>query len=75
MEKSREDAGQLKNVRFDWFQETLFVLDYLSCGFSKLEVICSGDRGRSSNLTKAATALMSINARDDVSQTFCIRER
>jgi hypothetical protein len=38
-----------------------------------LDVICSGDRGRGSNLTQAATAAMSINARDVVSQTFCIR--
>jgi len=37
---------------------------------SKLDVVCSGDRGRGSNLTQAAVAAINVNARDVVSKSF-----
>jgi hypothetical protein len=70
MEKSQEDAGQLKNLRFRLISRNSFRLSIVR--LPKLDVSCSGDRGRGSNLVRAATAAISINARDVVSQTFCI---
>ena len=72
MEKSQEDAGH-KKFRSRLISRNSFSLGLYSVRLSKLDVICSGDRGRGSNLTQAATAAMSINARDVVSQTFCIK--
>jgi hypothetical protein len=72
MEKSQEDAGQLKNLRFRLVARNFFSLGLSIGRLSKLDVICSGDRGRGSDLTQAAT--MSINARNVVSQTLCIKK-
>ena len=73
MEESQEDAGQLENLRFRLVSRISFSLGLSIVRLSKFDVICSGDRGRGSTLTQAATAAMSVNARDVVSQTFCIK--
>ncbi|MDO9071134.1 MAG: hypothetical protein Q7V36_06415, partial [Deltaproteobacteria bacterium] len=65
----------LKNLRFRLVSRNSFSLGLSIGRLSKLDVICSGDRGRGSNLTQAATAAMSIIARDVVSQTFCIKRK
>lgn len=73
MEKSQEDAGQLKNLRFRLVSRNFFSLGLSSGRLAKLDEICFGDRGRGSNLKQAAA--MSINARNVVSQTLSIEAR
>ncbi len=72
MEQSQEDAGRLKNLRSDRFQETLLVWGYLACGFQSWMSFAPAT-GAAAKMTQAAPATMSINAGDVVSQTFCLR--
>jgi hypothetical protein len=72
-EKSPEDAGQLKNLPFRLVSRNSFSLGLSSVRLSTLDVCCPGDKGRGSNLTQAARAAMRIDARDVVSQTFCMK--
>jgi hypothetical protein len=73
MEKFQEDASQFKKkFTVQIGSRNSFGLGLSGVRLSKWEVICTGNRGRGSNLTPAATAAISSNTRDVVSQTFCL---
>jgi hypothetical protein len=66
-------CGPIKKFTVQIGFKKLFSFGVIYRALSQLDVICSGDRGRGLKLTHAATAAISINAREVVSQTFCIR--